>query len=516
MLFRKESMEMAAGRNKIKYLWESLPVEKKLRFIGLLFPLIIIAMSLVFISTVTNEYSKVGDIISDITRCSTAQEAMHDEREALENFMREPSGTTRKNLDQAETHTRSSISQLHESYDKLGDERYAKLWNIQNAYSVYEKDRDAITSASMDSEGAVQRLYRVYDEADYLEVYIQSLTQMTIEQGGKDYNARADWLNSIPVIMLLLSAALALAVSGLWGKIAKTMSAPMHKIVKEMRRIGAGDFSGKDISVSNKDEIGELVDTVNTMKHQLEKSQQLSDRLHEEEMKQVQTARALDSARLDLLYSQVNPHFLFNTLNVISGMAELENAATTEKMIRSLSGIFRYNLHTTTQMVSLTQEIQVLRDYMYLQQMRFGSRLEYQEDFADTPTDTIIVPVFLLQPLVENAVVHGITKKEEGGRITLRIRQRDGNTIIVVEDNGVGMSREAYLRLSMKLQQIGNGRINAPDASEGEHSGVGLGNVYERILRIYPKGNMIIRTKEGQGMTVELVLPQGDMKDEQV
>lgn len=507
---------MAAVRQKLKDLWERLPIERKIRIFGWIFPFAIVAVALVFLFTVTNEYSKVGGIISDITRCSTAQEAMRSERESLEAYMRDPTATTRRELDQAKTHTQSSIAQLNEGYDKLGDERYAKLWNIQNAYATYEKDRDAVTTTSMDSEGAVRRLYRVYDEADYLETYIQSLTQMTIEQGGADYQARADWLSSIPVIMLIFAAVFAVAVSGLWTKFANMMSAPMHKIVKEMRRIGDGDFSGKDISVPNKDEIGELVETANTMKHQLEQSQQLTDRLHEEEVKQIQTARALDSARLDLLYSQVNPHFLFNTLNVISGMAELEDAQTTEKMIRSLSSIFRYNLHTTTQMVSLSQEVQVIRDYMYLQKMRFGSRLDYQEDFADTQTDAIVVPVFLLQPLVENAVVHGVTKKEEGGSVILRIRQEQQKTVIVVEDTGIGMSREAYLQLSMKLQKIGDGQYTPPEVSKDGHTGVGLGNVYERILRIYPNGKMRVKTKEGQGMTVRLELPQGDMNDGQV
>ena len=102
-------------------------------------------------------------------------------------------------------------------------------------------------------------------------------------------------------------------------------------------------------------------------------------------------------------------------------MAELEDAEKTDSMIRSLSRLFRYNLHTTDQFVSLSQELEVNRDYLYLQKMRFGDRVQYEfipepgSREAESLSD-IQVPVFLLQPLVENAVIHGISRKEQGGK----------------------------------------------------------------------------------------------------
>ena len=137
-----------------------------------------------------------------------------------------------------------------------------------------------------------------------------------------------------------------------------------------------------------------------------------------EAMERAEMEKRLETTRMDLLQSQIKPHFLFNTLNSISGMAEIEDAEVTDSMIRSLSRLFRYNLHTSDQFVSLSQELEVARDYLYLQKMRFGDRVQYEvlpepgSSEAQKLGD-INVPVFLLQPLVENAVLHGIAKKEQ-------------------------------------------------------------------------------------------------------
>ena len=150
----------------------------------------------------------------------------------------------------------------------------------------------------------------------------------------------------------------------------------------------------------------------------LEENQRLAEQLHREAMERAEMEKRLETTRMDLLQSQIKPHFLFNTLNSISGMAEIEDAEVTDSMIRSLSRLFRYNLHTSDQFVSLSQELEVARDYLYLQKMRFGDRVQYEvlpepgSSEAQKLGD-INVPVFLLQPLVENAVLHGIAKKEQ-------------------------------------------------------------------------------------------------------
>ena len=187
----------------------------------------------------------------------------------------------------------------------------------------------------------------------------------------------------------------------------------------EMYVGGMSSSLPEDVQVQNEDELGELVHAFNKMKYAtgeyimaLEEKRKTLDLLHEEELEKLETEKRLEMIKLELLKSQINPHFLFNTLNVISGMARLEEAQTTEKMILALSSLFRYNLKTPEQFVLLAKELNVAADYMYLQQMRFGDRITYRKD-CSVDADKVIVPAFTFQPLVENAMKHGIDYMEE-------------------------------------------------------------------------------------------------------
>ena len=224
---------------------------------------------------------------------------------------------------------------------------------------------------------------------------------------------------------------------------------------------------------------------------------------HKEEMERAEMEKRLETTRMDLLQSQIKPHFLFNTLNTISGMAELEDAEKTDSMIRSLSRLFRYNLHTTDQFVSFTQELEVARDYLYLQQMRFGDRVQYELPDPSAPESasfsSAMIPVFLLQPLVENAVIHGIAKKEQGGKITISAGQTDGAFQIRVSDTGVGMDPETLQGLIAAL------RGDPPDV----HVGIGIGNLYKRLETLYGPGSMQISSTAGKGTQVDITIPLG-------
>ena len=184
-------------------------------------------------------------------------------------------------------------------------------------------------------------------------------------------------------------------------------------------------------------------------------------------------------------------------MNVIGGMADLEGAQTTEKMIQSLSFLFRYNLKTPEKKVSLARELKVVRDYMFLQEMRFGGRITYSID-CQTDAELVHIPTFTFQPLVENAIIHGLASKEEGGNILIRIRERYGKICIVVADNGVGMDMETLRRLRQELREEETGKM--------QHTSIGLSNIYKRIHMMYQSGTMHIHSKRGIGTIVRICM----------
>ena len=179
----------------------------------------------------------------------------------------------------------------------------------------------------------------------------------------------------------------------------------------------------------------------------------------------------------------------------------LENAETTEKMIMALSNLFRYNLKNSSSEAALSQELNVVRDYMYIQKMRFGERLKYHIDCIVEESSTMI-PTFTFQPLVENAIIHGLAPKEEGGTIRIRAWECEEEINITVHDTGVGMSKEKLEKLKNKLEE---GNVS--------RDSIGVGNVYRRFKIMYPEGQFKIYSREEKGTLIKLQIPKGVSKE---
>ena len=197
----------------------------------------------------------------------------------------------------------------------------------------------------------------------------------------------------------------------------------------------------------------------------------------------------------------MNPHFLFNTLNMISCMARLEDAAATDEMIVRLGSMFRHNLRTKAQEITLEEELEGVEDYIYLQQMRFDGRITVEKKIDADPA-AVRLPSFTLQPVIENAFAHGLKSCEEGGRILVRAWQEQNRLILTVADNGKGMDAQELAALQEKIRQ-----------SEQTGKGIGLGNISRRISMLYQNGGMHIYSRPGHGTVVRFEIPQAQKED---
>ena len=196
--------------------------------------------------------------------------------------------------------------------------------------------------------------------------------------------------------------------------------------------------------------------------------------------------------------TSIFPTLSSSTIPMIRAAAE-----TTEKMIRALSALFRYNLKNQDTEVCLSQELKIMEDYMYLQQMRFGDRITYRKD-CSVDADKVIVPAFTFQPLVENAIIHGLSKKEEGGTVRVHIWQKDGFTFITIGDNGLGMDEAALMHLRGELEK------------EDGKTGIGLGNIFRRIRAMYQDGNVEIYSKKDVGTVVKIQIRHKEVGEHDV
>ena len=204
-------------------------------------------------------------------------------------------------------------------------------------------------------------------------------------------------------------------------------------------------------------------------------------------MKLQEQERLLVEARLAALTSQINPHFLFNTLNSVSSLIRTDPDQAREMLLR-LSKVLRRLLRKHENFSALRDELSFIEDYLAIEVVRFGEKLRFEKDVAEDTLD-MLVPSMLLQPLVENSIKHGLSSKVEGGTIRIRTRRLGSRLCLAVEDDGVGIP-EAKLATLL------------------DH-GIGVSNVNERLKVLFAgEYRMWIDSHPGRGTRIEIEVPE--------
>lgn len=253
----------------------------------------------------------------------------------------------------------------------------------------------------------------------------------------------------------------------------------LSRLGEAMGQVRKGHFITLENREKNK-EIRQIFDDFNNMSTRL-------GILFEENRR---ITREKEKSRLLALQAQIQPHFLLNTLNGIKWLCIIESAPTAQRMIESLGHILGYSLGERKDCITLEEELICLKHYVELQKMRYGNIFDVEYQIQE-PLAELEVPVLILQPLVENSIIHGIREKKERGHILISAAMEDGQTILTVEDNGEGMSRE-------RIKEI-------LSPNDTEHS-IGVANVKERIGLYYLDSKFEITSQPGRGTRIRMIL----------
>ena len=477
-------MEGRQGR-KLHGIWMSCSLERKVRWITISTAAVVI-LSITAVMLVAGYGMKgFGDLLMGNSRSLAFWSAMDAESSSFQYYAGDRTPENREKYEMSCARTRSALKSLPFDYEEIGADRYGVTWSILNMYENYAAARDAFLEMEEGAPDYLDRLYTIYRVQGYLATHAGRLEQMTVESGNERYEMQRPLFIIVPAVSILWGAAALLMVRWLNRSVQRNIVRPMVELAEDSRRIGENDFTGPDTHAEGGDEIASLVRAFCTMKASTRGYIEALTEKHKME-------KQLDEVRLQMLKNQINPHFLFNTLNMIASTAQIEDAAATEKMIHALSRLFRYNLKSTDSVMPLERELKVVQDYMYLQQMRFGQRIRYDTD-CNQDTLEVLVPSFALQPLVENAIIHGISPKGQGGRIHVRSWMEGRRIWISVADTGRGMARE-------RLEEI----CRALARGEEKATGVGVGNIYRRVHGMYQDGEIFIYSSEGRGTVVQM------------
>ncbi|WP_449602213.1 cache domain-containing sensor histidine kinase [Paenibacillus sp. Marseille-Q9583] len=283
-------------------------------------------------------------------------------------------------------------------------------------------------------------------------------------------------------ILVLVSTLIASIVS-------RTISLPLKKVIREMKQVEIGNFRGM-VNVSSYQEINILVASFNRMVRRIE---ELIERVKLSSVSE-------KNAELHALQSQVNPHFLYNTLDMIYWMLDEEGNEQLGELVLSLSSMFRYSSHWEVDVeVTLREELEQIGHYLNIISIRLEGRLRIEINIDERWLE-VRLPKMTVQPVIENAVKHGLESLDRQGILKVSILEETGVLNIVVQDNGKGMDAEKLKALVESLDR--------PTTKENGKMGIGLQNLHRRLQHMFGESyGLVIRSLPGEGTEVAIMLP---------
>ncbi len=393
--------------------------------------------------------------------------------------------------------------------DYVNVENALIMMDIKNLISNYLDRMNAAISAR---RSRMVDEYLLHDKEStkilmYINEYIQKLNNTLFLQNTDRYLAVKSKLYVVQMLNIgvILSIAVLNIVLILW--FSYRLTRPIFELSRAADEITHGNFDVPDVKVDSKDEISVMAEAFNRMKGsigqyiaEIRGKVELERRLQDKEMENLIIKSNLKEAELHALQSQINPHFLFNTLNAGAQLAMLEGADRACLFIENAAELFRYSMRNLDKNVTIGDELHNAENYMHVLNERFADKIELSLVKEEGITDTRI-PCMILQPIIENAFIHGISDVEYTGRIDLKAERRDGFAIITIKDNGKGMSAD-------KVREIlgGAGVRSRPDtAREGHTNGIGLDNILSRLRLFYGRDD-VLDIISGPGLGTEVIL----------
>lgn len=373
-------------------------------------------------------------------------------------------------------------------------------------------DSDGYIISSMESDKIDQKLDSFYldqigrlgsegyffsteNHTGYIVVYHKSeknqwgtLTRIPVSEAAGDLNE----LRFMNIVISLTGILISVIVS--WG-ISRGLTQPIKRLVKSMKQVGDGNLSVR-VTVESNDEIGHLGMVFNHMTDELQKL--IQEYYHEQ--------LSNKEAQLKAIRAQINPHFLYNTLDTIYWMLVLKNETAISELVISLSEIMRYSISKDNNQDSVPAgtDLGILEHYVNIQKVRFGEKLEWKME-VDPSVYNCMIPKMMLQPIVENAINHGMKPAGEHLCVQMTGTIHAGKVLFTVRDNGIGMSKE-------HIHDILNEKLNT---QQTRGTGFGLAGVNRRIKILFGKEYGIqIESKIGQGTSVTMDIPQKNNQQE--
>lgn len=371
------------------------------------------------------------------------------------------------------------------------------LRNLTNMYGWY-KDQAylVIAKGRLDIE-TYEHYQKIGKMNNYISQHSRNLTSSYLQFTNSHYKGILNKYDNLVVkLYLLLIITIIFNVLLVWA-VNHDLLAAINKLSKSVRLLSDSNWDIPDIEEQTYKELIDLTKTFNHMKNklrvfiaQINEKAEIEKNYHMEMARSAEKDKLIKETQLKALQMQINPHFLFNNLNTISRVAMFEGAEKTVDVIGALSRILRHNLLSIDKLITLREEIENVQAYIHIQKARFEDRISFQFNIEEE-IEYIEIPPSLIQLLVENAIIHGLSGFNRKGIVIIKCCQEEDTAVITVEDNGIGMTAHC--------ESIRENKST---------TGLGLTNIRKRLELYYNRSDLlVIQSVEGKGTKVSITIP---------
>lgn len=498
-------MDIRQMKSRILGKWKAMSLQQKLTMVFVLTAVMILAVNLYMYAIINGMTGRVDEVYVSNVRMNELSAALDRVQSSTEEYLNTKSSEAMEDYYRSEQEFRRQIEELN---TLVTDD--VLLLTEKNIRGLSENYLSLMADIIQAKRGRnVERYGSLYEEAcvlyEEIHTFIYSLNNEQFKYNSETYQILMNSLRYTEMVTIAVLLVVFLGNISLIVVSTRMVTKPLHRLAESADEVARGNFNIDKIPVQSMDEVGvvtgafnQMVESIRNYIDQLTETMERENQLKEREL---MMQSHLKDAQLKYLQAQINPHFLFNTLNAGAQLAMMEDAGRTGEFLENVAGFFWYNVRKHDQDASLEEEIHLVDNYVYILNVRFAGEIHFTKDVDESLLD-VRVPSMILQPLVENAVNYGIRGLDREGRIELSAYRKDARICICIWDNGAGMDQE-------RICQVLAGEAGGEDLSS-DSNGVGIRNVMER-LKLYFHGDAefsIWSEGKDKGTEVQILIPE--------